>query len=282
MAIVLQTNVASLNAQRNLEKSQGILNKSLQRLSSGLRINSAADDAAGLAISESFKAQIRSFEQAQRNAGDGTSLLQTAEGAMGEVAGILVRLRELAVQASTGTLGDTERGYLNDEFSSLVAEIDRISDVTEFNGISLINGDQASGVTFQVGMDNSTQNRITVSIADVHSSSIGSSASTSRLNDVSIGSSSAAQSALSVIDDAIADVSNTRGGIGAAQNRLMVTVSHLSTSVENITAANSRIRDVDVAGTTAEMTRSQIMMQAGVAVLAQANQMPSVALSLLG
>lgn len=282
MAIVVNTNVASLNAQRNLEHTQAMLGVSMQRLSSGLRINTAADDAAGLAISESLRAQIRSLQQASRNASDGVSLLQTAEGALNEVSAILTRMRELATQSANGTLTAEQRSSLHSEFSQLRSEIDRIADSTKFNGTTLLDGSLAStGVKFQVGLDNTAASQLTVTIASAKASAIGSAATTARLDDQSVSTVSGAQAALQVIDDAIADVSNIRAGIGAAMNRLQSTVSNLATAVENLSAANSRIRDVDVAEETAKLTRSQILTQAGVSVLAQANQAPSVALSLL-
>jgi len=276
MALVINTNVASINAQRNMMRTQNSLNTSLSRLSSGMRITAAKDDAAGLAISEKLKAQIRGLSQSERNANDGISLVQTAEGALNEVSGALVRMRELAVQASTGTLGDEERGYLNNEFSALMTEIDRIANVTEFNGKYLLNGAASGGVAFQVGLNNVAANdRISVSIGATSATALS-------INTQSISAASKAQNSLSALDSAIKSVSGTRGDLGAVQNRLQITVNNLSTQRENISAANSRIRDVDVADETVSMTRSQILMQAGVAVLAQSNQLPSMALSLIG
>lgn len=281
MALVINTNIASVNAQRNLNKTEASLHTSLARLSSGMRITAAKDDAAGLAISEKLRAQVRGLSQAQRNAQDGISLVQTAEGALNEVSGALIRMRELAVQASTGTLGTEERGYLNDEFSALKLEIDRIANVTEFNGKYLLNGASSAGVDFQVGLNDNTNDRITVSIGSTGTTSLGTNAASS-LSNQSISAMSKAQHSLGVIDDAIKDISNVRGDLGAIQNRLQTTVNNLATQRENIAAANSRIRDVDVADETVSMTRSQILMQAGVSVLAQANQLPSMALSLIG
>lgn len=281
MALVINTNVASINAQRNLSKSGSALNTSLARLSSGMRITAAKDDAAGLAISEKLRAQIRGLGQAERNAQDGISLVQTAEGALNEVSGALIRMRELSVQASTGTLGDEERGYLNDEFNALMTEIDRIANVTEFNGKYLLNGASSGGVSFQVGLNDNSNDRIAVSITATATASLGGGA-TSTLASQSISQASSAQDALGVIDAAISDISNVRGDLGAVQNRLQTTVNNLATQRENISAANSRIRDVDVASETVAMTRSQILMQAGVSVLAQSNQLPSMALSLIG
>ncbi|MCU0662992.1 MAG: flagellin FliC [Myxococcota bacterium] len=287
MALVINTNIASLNAQRNLGKSEGSLNTSLSRLSSGLRITAAKDDAAGLAISENLRAQIRGLTQAERNANDGISLVQTAEGALNEVSGALIRMRELAVQASTGTLGADERKYLNNEFQDLMTEINRIASVTEFNGIKLLNGASSTGVSFQVGLNNVTDDRISASIAGntggTYASQIGKAGSgaTSLKNQV-VSSVTGAQNALSFIDKAIKDISGVRGDLGATQNRLSITVNNLATQRENLSAANSRIRDVDVAFETVEMTRAQILMQAGVSVLAQANGLPGMALGLIG
>ena len=280
LGLVINTNVAALSAQRNLSKTSADLQSSLARLASGMRITSAKDDAAGLAISEKLRAQIRGLMQGERNAQDGISLVQTAEGALNEVGNALIRLRELAVQASTGTIGDEERGYLNDEFKSLMTEIDRIANVTEFNGIHLLNGAASSGISFQVGLSASVNDRITALIANVGTASLGT--ASAALNAQSVSQVSRAQSALAVIDAAIKDISHVRGGLGATQNRLQTTVNNLATFRENLSAADSRIRDVDVAEETVAMTRNQILMQAGIAVLAQANQLPSMALSLIG
>jgi flagellin len=275
VSISVRTNVSSLVAQGNLAKTSGELQKSISRLSSGLRVQSAADDAAGLAISEDFKASIRSLNQAKRNANDGVSLIQTADGSLKEVSGLLTRMRELAVQSRNGTNNTTQRGYLNDEFDQLRSEIDRIANTTEFNGLSLLDGDQASGLAFQVGMGTSSDDRLTISIADSGASSLGLTAST-------ISSTSGADTAIAALDDAIEDISTRRATLGAMQNRLSTTMSNLETYATNLSAANSRIVDVDVAEETANLTKNQILMQAGTAMLAQANQAPQSALSLLG
>ncbi len=280
MGMVINTNVNSINAQRNLSKTESALGSSLAKLSSGLRITSAKDDAAGLAISENLRAQIRGLAQSERNANDGISLVQTAEGALNEVSGALIRMRELAVQAATGTVGSTERGYLNSEYGKLMSEINRISNVTEFNGQKLLDGTQSGGISFQVGLSAGANDRITVSIGDTDTANIG--GSDTNLSATSVTTASNARTALAVVDAAINDVSGFRSGLGAAQNRLSITVNNLATQRENISAANSRIRDVDVASETVNMTRSQILMQAGVAVLAQANQLPAMALALIG
>ena len=287
MALVINTNVASINAQRNLGRTEGALNSSLARLSSGMRITAAKDDAAGLAISEKMRAQIRGLAQAERNANDGISMVQTAEGALNEVSGALIRMRELSVQASTGTLGTEERGYLDNEFQDLMSEIDRIASVTEFNGTKLLDGSASTGISFQVGLNDVAQDRITASVAGslggTYASQLGqASATATALGSQAIDTVTSAQNSLSVIDQAIQDVSGVRGDLGAVQNRLSITVNNLATQRENLSAANSRIRDVDVAYETVAMTRSQILMQAGVSVLAQANQLPGMALSLIG
>jgi len=280
MGLVINTNIASINAQRNLSRTEDDLHSSLAKLSSGMRITAAKDDAAGLAISEKLRAQIRGMAQAERNANDGISLVQTAEGALDQVSNILTRMRELTVQAATGTLGNEERGYLDAEYDKLLSEIDRIASVTDFNGQRLLNGATSTGISFQVGLTAATMDRITVSIQNTFTSALGSGAAT--LNLQSLQTMTGARNAMAVIDAAIQDISGTRGDLGAAQNRLSTTVKNLATQRENLSAANSRIRDVDVAAETVNMTRSQILMQAGVSVLAQANQLPTMALSLIG
>jgi flagellin len=284
MALTVNTNVASINAQRNLSRTGSALNKSLSRLSSGLRINSAADDAAGLAISENMKAQIRSMSQAERNANDGISLIQTAEGAESQMSDIMGRMRELAVQASNGTLGTTEKGFLNDEFQALTSEVDRISAVTEFNGTKLLDS-TATAATLQVGFRNSTNDQISVSLEQIDSTTLGvgsiggGTGTSAALSTADL--TTAAAAAIDIVDQAITDLSTARAGLGATQNRLQVTVSNLQSSRENLSAANSRIRDVDIAQESANLTKQNILMQAGVSVLAQANQAPALALSLL-
>jgi len=275
-SLTLGTNVASLTAQRNLSRNEGVMNKAMARLSSGLRINTAADDAAGLAISEKLRASLRGLAQAQRNANDGISMLQTAEGALNETSDMLVRMRELAVQSANGTLGTNERVALHSEFNQLRGEIDRIAAVTDFAGIKLLDGSQSGGVTFQVGTGSSANDKITVSIGKAYTSSLNSS-----LNTATISTVTGAQNSLAYIDTAINNLNQKRGEYGAKQNRLYTTINNLAAAHENLSAANSRIRDTDVAAESANFTRSQILMQAGVSVLAQANQLPSTALSLI-
>ncbi|MCR9097749.1 MAG: flagellin, partial [bacterium] len=268
MGLRVNSNVASINAQRNLVNSTGNLQKSLQRLSSGLRITRAADDAAGLAISEGFRADIRSIAQARRNANDGISLLQVGEGALNEVSSILIRQRELAIQAANGTLGDAERDTLNDEFQDLISEIDRIAAVTSFNGATIL--ESGAGVTFQIGVDATSNDRITINAVDARASTIGlgTVSSVSGFNFATISSVASAQAALSLIDSAISQVASLRASFGTVQNRLESSIRSLAVAQENTSAAESRIRDVDFASETAELTRNQVLQQAGISVLA--------------
>jgi flagellin len=277
MGLRVNSNVSSINAQRNLSNTTVGLQKSLQRLSSGLRITRAADDAAGLAISESFRADIRSIGQAQRNANDGISYLQVGEGALNEVSGLLVRQRELAIQAANGTLGDAERNTINNEFQDLTDEINRIAAVTQFNGDSILAG---SGTTsFQIGIGDTTNDRIDVTAVDARASSIGLGSGSGV---ATVSTAAAAQSSLALIDAAISEVASLRASFGTVQNRLESTIRSLAVAQENTTAAESRIRDVDFASETAELTRNQVLQQAGISVLAQANVSTQSALSLLG
>jgi len=281
MSLTVNTNLAGLNAQRNVSKVQTGLSQSVERLSSGLRVNSAKDDAAGLAISMKLTSQVRSLNQAIRNAQDGISVVQTAEGGMNEIHNILTRMRELAQQASTGTLADGDRTALNNEFADLKSEITRISDTTEFNGLSLLNGTlSGSGVSLQVGINNTANDMISVSgttFYDIDASSIG-----LTTTDVSsIDSAANAQSMLTIVDSAISLVSTRRGNLGGVQNRLGSTIANLGTAAENLAAANARIIDADFAVETANLTKSQIILQAGIAVLSQANTLPQYALQLL-
>ncbi len=279
MGLRVNTNVASLNAQRNLFNTNVKLGKSLEKLSSGLRINRAGDDAAGLAISESLRADIRSLQQAGRNANDGISMVQTAEGALNEVSNIAIRLRELAEQSANETIGSAERGFLDQEFQALLAEVTRISDTTEFNGTQLLNGSGGS-IDIQVGANASAANQIQISFSTtISSSALGLTAGTVNI----AGTNNAtATVALAAVDAALTSISQTRAGFGAVQNRLESTVRNLGVTVENLSAANSRIRDVDVASEAANMTSLQILQQAGISILSQANFAPQAALSLLG
>jgi flagellin len=273
MGLRINTNVSSLTAQRNLTQSTEALQRSLARLSSGLRITRASDDAAGLAISERFRAEVRSLQQAQRNALDGISMLQIAEGALNETSGILIRMRELAIQSANGTLGTGERTTLNAEFSDLIDEIGRIAAVTEFNGTQMLDGTNPT-VTFQVGVNNTADDQISVTGVDATATGIG-------INALDISDVAGSQAALTTLDTAIDDVSGLRAGFGTAQNRLESTIRSIAVAVENTAAAESRIRDVDVASETALLTRAQVLQQAGIAVLAQANVSSQSALALL-
>jgi len=276
MSLVIQTNVASLQAQKNLSASQGALAKSFNRLSSGYRINTAADDAAGMAISESMKSQIRSYSVAERNANDGVSMAQTAEGALGEISNVLGRMRELSVQSANGSLQSTDRTYLQTEFNSLQHEITRITSSTKFNNIGLISSTD-SQVTFQVGIGTGAADQITVSFGNVTLGGVVDSSSVV----LSGSDGSNALAAITAIDSALTSVSTARAKFGAAQNRLEVTTSNIQTARLNLSAANSRIRDVDVASEAAEMSRNQVLAQAGASMLAQANQSPQLAMGLL-
>jgi flagellin len=275
MPIVINSNIASLEAQRNLSKTQVDQSMNFQRLSSGMRINGAADDAAGLAISENLNAQVRSFSVAERNSNNAISMAQTAESALGQVGSILTRMRELAVQGANGDLGATDRGYLDVEFQSLRSEITRISDSTLFNGRQLLGG-AATTVTFQVGINNTTSDRIDVSFGGVDLTALGLAAS-----NLAGATATNSQTAIGAIDGAIANVSSRRATFGASMNRLSTTVANLQSMRTNMSAAHSRIKDVDVAEETASMARNQVLSQAAVAILSQANQAPQLAMSLL-
>ncbi|RYZ81326.1 MAG: flagellin FliC [Proteobacteria bacterium] len=276
MGLRINTNVQSLNAQRNLTASNEKQALSLNKLSSGQRITKAGDDAAGLAISEKLKGSIRSLQQANRNANDGISLIQTAEGGINEVSNILLRLRELSVQAASDTVGDTERGFTNKEFQALKGEIDRIAQVTNYNGTNLLNG-TGDTLDFQVGINNSPENdrlQYKTSNSDVTLGKLG-------LSSSGTNSKSDAQDNLGKIDMAIQSVNENRAGLGALQNRLQSTVNNLGTTTENLSAANSRIRDADMAQESSELTKQGILAQAGISVLSQANSSQQMALKLL-
>ena len=276
MALTINTNVASLNAQRNLGVSQSNLAKSMQRLSSGLRINSAKDDAAGLAISDRMTAQVRGLNQAARNANDGISLAQTAEGALQEVTNILQRVRELSVQGANDTNGADDRASITAEISSQLQELDRIAKATEFNGTKLLDG-TVTDVIFQVGANTTANDQITVTLS-------GATLSDLTLTDpgaTPFAASGDFTDMMNSVDGALKTVDEIRGGLGAVQNRFESTIANLNNSAENISAARSRIMDADIAQETSAMTKSNILQQAGVAILAQANQAPQLALSLL-
>lgn len=274
MAVVINSNLAALNARKNLAISQDALATSIARLSSGMRITRASDDAAGLAISEKLNAQIRGFSVASRNASNAISVVATAEGTLNEVTSLLTRMRELAVQSSSGDLGTSERGNLNTEYTALRDEIDRMVSATKFSGTNLFSTGGTVTMSFQIGINSG--DGLAVSIVDNHVSALAGALSGSAISD-----STSAAALLAGIDTAISSVTTNRGALGAAQNRLESIIRNLAVTIETTTAANSRIRDVDVAEETASYTKNQILVQAGVSVLAQANQQPQIALSLL-
>lgn len=277
MGLRINTNVASLSAQRSLNNVTEAKNSNLEKLSSGERINKAADDAAGLAISEKMKAQIRGSQQAERNANDAISLIQVAEGASNEVSNILVRLRELSVQAASDTVGDTERAFSDKEYQNLVQEVDRIAQSTSFNGKTLING-EGEKVDFQIGTYNDDQNdRLSYDVASANltTSALG-------IDGSGVASKEASQANLDSIDKALDTVNGNRANFGALQNRLQATSRNLQIKTENLSAANSRIRDTDIAQVSAEMTKNNILSQSGTSVLAQANSAGQAALRLIG
>jgi flagellin len=273
MGMRINSNVEAFNAQRNLAFTATVFGKSVEKLSSGFRINRAADDAAGLSISEKLRSQIRGLAQAQRNAQDGISLVQTAEGALNEQHAILQRMRELAVHSSNGTLTDADRTQIQSEFDALSTELTRISEWTTFNGKKLLDG--TLSLTLQIGSNNATAEQMTVALTtDMDATGLG-------LGTTSLATQGAAQTAIVTIDAAIGTVSTTRSTFGALQNRLEHTIANLSVAEENLVAAESRIRDVDMAEEMVNFTKTQILRQAGTAILAQANQAPQGVLALL-
>ncbi len=275
MPLVVSTNIASLRAQNALNRSQGTLQKSFQRLSSGYRINTAADDAAGLGISENLRARVRSFAVAERNTNMAISMAITAEGGLAQISGIVIRMRELAVQSANGDLSSTDRDYLDTEFQLLMDEIDRLAESTEFNGKDLLAG-TVSSIAFQVGINTTSFDVISVGFGGMSVSGLG-------LSGVGVGGSAQgnATAAIDQLDVALSTVSTARAQFGAATNRLEIAVANTQTIRTNLQAANSSIRDVDVAEETSQLARSQVLLQAGTSVLAQANQSPQLALSLM-
>lgn len=277
MGMRISTNIASINAQRGLNGAQKDIQKSFAQMASGSRITKAADDAAGLTISETLKATSRSIQQASRNASDGISMVQVAEGGLNEISNIMTRLRELGIQASSDTIGNTERGFVNNEVTSLVQEANRIAKTTRFGGVNLIDG---TGVTFdfQVGVYNDADlDRISFDAENTNATveNLG-------LADVDFSTKEGAQGALNIIDEAQVKANGFRANLGALQNRLSSTIDNLGVTYENLAAANSRIRDTDLAASTAELSRNQILLNASVGTLAQANSMPQLALKLIG
>ncbi len=277
MGLRIGTNIASMAAQRNLSKNSVEEQKTFNRLASGNRITSSGDDAAGLSISENLKSQIRSLKQAERNANDGISFVQVAEGGLSEIGNILTRLRELSIQASSDTIGDRERGFIDKEYQSLKQEVDRIANVTNFNGTQLLNGQSSKDtLEFQVGSRNNSDDRIQFSVKeyDVRTDQLG-------INSISANSIDSARDSIDKLDEAISKVSGSRAGLGAMQNKLQSTTNTISIATDNLSEARSRIADADIATETTALAQKQILQQAGVAVLAQANATPQLALKLL-
>ena len=286
MPVRIFNNIPSLTAQRILGVNNDRLALSVERISSGIRINKAADDAAGLAVSEGLRSDIRALRQAVRNASDGISLMNVTEGALNEQSGILIRLRELASQAATGTVGSTERQTIQLEFTALRNELDRITATTEFNGTKLLDGNLSSAISdfnshvlIQIGIDNSANSRLDlnheINLQAVTSTTMG-------IDILSVTGAAQALTALDVINTAIGDLTANRGKVGAIQNRLTRSIANLSVSVENLTAAESSIRDADIAEEVAELTRNQILVQTATAMVGQANLIPQSVLQLLG
>jgi flagellin len=276
MALTVNTNMASVDAINQLSSSTRKLAGSFERVASGLRINKAADDAAGLGVAENLSAASQSARQSMRNTNDGISLLQTAEGATSEVSNILKRMRELAIQSSSDTLDNNERAYIEDEFTALVGEVERISQVTEFNGVALTNGSGSGTINVQVGINNTVNDRIGITMADLRATVLGIDTGSLTLSTVT-----GARSAIAAFDTALDSVNSYRSGFGSAQNRLEASLRNMEVYVENITAAESRIRDADYAYETAEMAKNQILQQAGISVLSQAKTINQGVLSLL-
>jgi len=275
MSMKIATNVASISARRALDSNQSVMTRSMNQLSSGSRITKAADDAAGLSISEGLKSQIRSFQQATRNTNDGISLLQVAEGGLGEISNIFTRVRELGIQAASDTIGDDERQFINQELIQLTSEVDRIANSTKYGSKHLLNG-EGGAFDFQVGLHGTEDDKISFDASKSH-------ATTANLgvDDIDFTTKDGAKEALTRIDEAQKQVNGFRANIGSIQNRLNSTVSNLGTQVENLSIANSQIRDADIAESTAEYTKSNIILNATTNVLAQANEVPRQALRLL-
>jgi flagellin len=277
MGMRITTNIGSVNAQRSLTNTQREIQKSMAQLSSGSRITKAADDAAGLGISENLKSQIRSYSQASRNANDAISMVQVAEGGLGEISNILTRMRELGIQASSDTLGHKEREFINGEVQQLKSEIERISKTTRFGSTSLLDG-TADRFDVQVGINNTeSEDRISFD-----SSSLNATLKELGIAGVDFKGKSGAQGALQIVDDAQSKVAGFRAYLGALQNRFQSTIDNLGVQHENLSSANSRVRDADIAASTAESARNNIMLQASTSVLAQANQQPALALKMIG
>ena len=276
--MAIMTNSAALNAQRNLMSTGRNMNQSIERLSSGLKINSASDDAAGIAVSTGLDAQTRGFQQAMENANEAIALLQTTEGSYNSISDILIRMRELAVQSASDTLTTKERAYLDTEFEDLTAEITRISDVAEYNGISLLTGtagDGSGNMVFQVGTRNTGNDRIEIQLKDQDSDALN-------ITSLDLTTLLNSQTAITTIDTALDLLATDRATLGSKINELTASVDNLSVTIENLSAANSQIKDADIAAESADFTKHQVLMQSGVAMLSQANGVSQMALRLLG
>ena len=278
MSLVIQTNASSINAQRNMMSTGRNLNTSIQRLSSGLKVNSASDDAAGMAVTINLRAQIRGFEQAMENANDGIAILQTAEGSYNSISDIMIRMRELAVQASNDSLTNKERAYLDTEFEDLTAELTRISDVAEYNGQLLLDGtagDGSGNMVFQVGTRNTTNDQITIQLGNQDAATLG-------VDVLDLTDLANSQTAISTLDTALDTLATDRAILGSKINEMTAAVDNLATTVENLSTANSQIRDADISRESAAFTKNNVLMQSGVAMLSQANSIPQMALKLIG
>ena len=276
--MAIMTNSSALNATRNLSATGRKMNTSIARLSSGLKINSASDDAAGMAVSTGLTAQTKGFQQAMENANEAIALLQTAEGSYNSVSDILIRMRELAVQSSSDTLTDKERAYLDTEFEDLTAEITRISDVAEYNGIQLLDGtagDGSGAMVFQVGTRNTVNDQIGITLKDQDATNLG-------VDTLDLTNLANSQAAITTIDTALDSLATDRATLGSKVNELTASVDNLSVTIENLSTANSQIKDADIASESADFTKHQVLMQAGVAMLSQANGVSQMALRLLG
>ena len=276
--MAIMTNTAAINAQRNLTTTGRAMNTSIERLSSGMKIDSASDDAAGIAVSEGLEAQTRGFQQAMENANEAVALLQTAEGSYNSISDIMIRMRELAVQASSDTLTDKERAYLNTEFEDLTNEITRISDVAEYNGIALLDGtsgDGSGGMVFQVGTRNTANDQITINLKDQDAAALG-------VEVLDVSNLANSQAAITTIDTALDLLATDRATLGSKVNELTTSVDNLAVTIENLSSANSQIKDTDIAKESADFTKHQVLLQSGVAMLSQANGVSQMALRLLG
>jgi flagellin len=277
--MAINTNMASINSTRNMTATGRNLNNSIQRLSSGLKINSASDDAAGIAVSEGLNAQIRGFQQGMENANEAIALLQTAEGSYNSISDIMIRMRELAVQAASDTLTDKERAYLNTEFEDLTNEITRISDVAEYNGISLLTGTSGANangdMVFQVGTRNTVNDQIKITLKDQDSTALG-------IEALGVDNLANSQTAIATIDTALDQLATDRATLGSKVNELTSSVDNLAVTIENLSAANSQIKDADLAKESADFTKHQVLMQSGVAMLSQANGISQMVFRLLG